>query len=177
MKNLKLFFKPIIRLFIKELNLYNDISNMKKYYILCEKYKKNSFIANFFKIILIYKHHKIFINYSCDISEESNVGKVIFRHPIGIVIGGGAIIEDDVIIHQNVTFGALKFDKKESRGIPCNQIVKKGTIICTGAKILGDVVIGENCIVGANAVVTKDVPDGATVVGYNRIILKESKNG
>lgn len=81
-------------------------------------------------------------------------------------------MEDDVIVHQNVTFGALRFSKEERRGISCNQIIKKGTIICAGAKILGDVTIGENCIIGANAVVTKNVPDGATVVGYNKIILK-----
>lgn len=52
------------------------------------------------------------------------------------------------------------------------QFIRKNTIICTGAKILGDLTIGENCIIGANAVVTKDVPDGATVVGFNKIILK-----
>ncbi|MBQ9025560.1 MAG: hypothetical protein IJ104_04175 [Methanobrevibacter sp.] len=86
-------------------------------------------------------------------------------------MGGGARISDGVVIHQNVTFGALRFDKN-LRGIFCYQYVGKNSIIGAGAKILGDVTIGENCIVGANAIVTRDVPDNATVVGYNRIIIK-----
>ena len=170
-------FKIIRKIFIKEININEDIEKMTKYKDLLNKNIKKWYLKKLYSFLSDYYHNKIFIRYACDIIPESKIGKVIFRHPVGIVIGGGAIIEDDVIIHQNVTFGALKFDKTERRGIPCNQIVKKGTIICTGAKILGDVVIGENCIVGANAVVTKDVPDRATVVGYNKIILKENKNG
>lgn len=155
----------------REEELISDIKLQKKYYETKNKFH-NKFISIFLNIKLAKLHDKILYKYGCDITPEAIIGKVLFRHPIGIVIGGGAIIEDDVIIHQNVTFGALKFDIKERRGVPCHQIVKKGTIICTGAKILGNVVIGENCIVGANAVVTKDVPNGATVVGFNKIILK-----
>ncbi|UUF09750.1 hypothetical protein J0J70_12450 [Turicibacter bilis] len=47
-------------------------------------------------------------------------------------------------------------------------MVGKNTIIGAGAKILGDVIIGENCTIGVNAVVTKDVPSNTTVVGYNK---------
>lgn len=157
--------------------LIKDLKKMKKVHFLKEKFKQNFILSRIFTLILLKKHDNILYKYGCDITPEAKLGKIEFRHPIGIVIGGGAIIEDDVIIHQNVTFGALKFDETERRGLPCHQIVKKGTIICTGAKILGDVIIGENCIVGANAVVTKDVPDGATVVGYNKIILRKDKNG
>ena len=81
---------------------------------------------------------------------------------------------DGVIIHQNVTFGALRFDPETRLGIPCQQIVGKNTIIGAGAKILGDVIIGENCTIGANAVVTKDVPSNTTVVGYNKHLLINS---
>ena len=65
-----------------------------------------------------------------------------------VVIGGGAELKDGVIIHQNVTFGAVRFDCKEKRGIFSRQIVWENTIVCAGAKILGDVVIGKNCIIG-----------------------------
>lgn len=164
------------KFFIKEIDINKDIKNMKKFKKLCKEHKKNYILKKLFKFLGDYYHNKIFIKYSCEIIPSCSLGKVIFRHPIGIVIGGGAVINDGVIIHQNVTFGALRFDDKERRGIPCKQIIGKNTIISTGAKILGDVKIGENCIVGANAVVTKDVPDGATVVGYNKIILKEQKN-
>ena len=82
------------------------------------------------------------------------------------------MLADGVIIHHNVTFGALRFDEKEKRGIPCQQIVGQNTIIGCGAKVLGDITIGKNCIIGANAVVTKNVPDDTTVVGFNTFIYK-----
>lgn len=164
--------KFLKKFFLKEININNDIKKMCKLYKISQKFNKFDILKKIFLLLAWREHNKIFYKYSCDISPNCRLGNVIFRHPIGIIIGGGSILEDDVIVHQNVTFGALRFSKEERRGIPCNQIIKKGTIICTGAKILGDVTIGENCIVGANAVVTKDIPDGATVVGYNKIILK-----
>ncbi|MFQ9122464.1 MAG: hypothetical protein ACLR5N_09935 [Haemophilus parainfluenzae] len=54
----------------------------------------------------------------------------------------------------------------------CQQIVGQDTIIGCGAKVLGDVTIGKNCIIGANAVVTKNVPDDTTVVGFTTFIYK-----
>lgn len=94
---------------------------------------------------------------------------------MGIVIGSNAVLNDGVIIHQNVTFGALRFNQ-ERRGIDCKQIVGKNTIICTGAKVLGDITIGENCIIGANAVVTKNVPDNSIVLGLIRFLKIRAKN-
>lgn len=151
--------------------LIDDIQKQKKYFFKL-KNSKNIISTIILKLKLCKMHDKILYKYACDITPEAQIGEVIFRHPLGIVIGGGAFIEDGVIIHQNVTFGALRFDSIERRGIMCKQHIKKNTIICAGAKILGDVTIGENCIVGANAVITKNIPDGATVVGYNKIILK-----
>lgn len=169
-------FRVIRKLIIKEININKDIVKMMKYKRILHENKKNYFLKKISSFLVDYYHNKIFAKYACDIIPEAQIGKVIFRHSLGIVIGGGAIIDDGVIIHQNVTFGALKFDPVERRGIMCKQHIKKNTIICTGAKILGNVTIGENCIVGANAIVTKDVPDGATVVGYNKIIFKNEKN-
>lgn len=164
--------KIIIKLIIKEININSEIVKMKKYQNLLEKNRGNYFLKKIISAIVDYYHNRIFMKYSCDIIPEAQIGKVIFRHSIGVVIGGGAVIEDGVIIHQNVTFGALKFDPIQRRGIMCKQHIKKNSIICAGAKILGNVTIGENCIIGANAVVTKDIPAGATVVGYNKVILK-----
>lgn len=158
--------------FLKEINIKKDIKKMHKLFEVSQNFSNSNMLKKFFLLLAWREHNKIFYKYSCDISPNCRLGNVIFRHPIGVIMGGGSILEDDVIVHQNVTFGALRFSKEERRGISCNQIIKKGTIICAGAKILGDVTIGENCIVGANAVVTKDVPSGATVVGYNKIILK-----
>ena len=48
------------------------------------------------------------------------------------------------------------------------------TTVCAGAKLIGGIVIGENCIIGANAVVTKNVPDDSVVVSANKIISNKS---
>lgn len=130
---------------------------------------QNPIFKLFFTWRSAYLHRKIFIRYACDITPDCTLGKVIFRHPVGIVIGGGAKLADGVIIHQNVTLGALHFDPIDRRGLPCTQTIGENSILCAGAKILGNVVIGKNCIVGANAVITIDVPDNHTAVGYNKI--------
>ena len=137
-----------------------------------ERYKDSKFLRKINSLLVFLLHKRIFRKFACDITPSCKLGNVVFRHPTGIVIGGGAVLADGVIIHQNVTFGALRFDEKEKRGIPCQQIVGQDTIIGCGAKVLGDVTIGKNCIIGANAVVTKDVPDDTTVVGFNTFIYK-----
>lgn len=168
-----MFRKFIISTFFKSFNenLLTDIRRMHKYF----KCKENSskYIKPFYVLLVNHYHKKIYYKYSCDITPSCQLGNIEFRHPIGIVIGGSAVLNDGVIIHQNVTLGALRFDK-ERRGVDCKQVVGKNTIICTGAKILGDIRIGENCIIGANAVVTKNVPDNSIVVGFNKIIENKS---
>lgn len=164
-----MFRKFIISTFFKSFNenLLTDIRRMHKYF----KCKENSskYIKPFYVLLVNHYHKKIYYKYSCDITPSCQLGKVEFRHPLGIVIGGGAVLADGVIIHQNVTLGALRFNA-ERRGVDCKQIIGRNTIICAGAKILGNVNIGENCIVGANAVVTKDIPDNSVVVGFNKVI-------
>lgn len=66
---------------------------------------------------------------------------------------------------QQVTIG-VDFEK-DPYGAPT---VGEGTLIGAGAKIIGKVKIGKGCHIGANAVVTKDIPNGATVIGANKII-------
>ena len=162
------------KIFLKSLNeeLVSLITLMQRFNKNVEKYRNNKVLCNINKFFVFLLHKKIFRRFACDITPGCQLGKVIFRHPTGIVIGGGAVLADGVIIHQNVTFGALRFDEKEKRGIPCQQIVGQDTIIGCGAKVLGDVTIGKNCIIGANAVVTKNVPDDTTVVGFNTFIYK-----
>ncbi|OPH36216.1 serine acetyltransferase [Moraxella lacunata] len=162
--------KNIARRILGIYSITDDIAVMQKYARLAERYHRNLIFYKLFSLLKVYYHQKIFRHFACDIRPECELGKVIFRHPLGIVIGGGAKLADGVIIHQNVTFGALTFDEIERRGVFCQQIVGENSIICTGAKVLGDVHIGKNCIIGANAVVTKDVPDGYTAVGFNKLI-------
>ena len=95
-------------------------------------------------------------------------GGVFIDHGIGVVIGATAEVEEGVTIYHGVTLGAT--------GKPCQNkrhpTVKKGAIIGSGAKILGNITIGENAKIGANSVVLRSVPNGATAVGVPAKIIK-----
>src|SRR5690606_24970103 len=88
----------------------------------------------------------------------------IMGHPYGIVIHSSARIGEKVTILHQVTIGGK--DASTLRDVP---IIGDQVTIGAGAKILGPITIGKDATIGANAVVTKDVPEGATVVGANRI--------
>ncbi|MDP0449542.1 serine acetyltransferase [Glaesserella parasuis] len=128
-------------------------------------------LSFYFAIFLVnYYRNKIYYKYHCDIHPLCILGNNLsFRHPIGIVIGSGTEIKDNVTILQHVTLGGAKFDEM-GFGIPYKQIIGNNCIIGAGAKILGDLTIGDNCVIGANAVITKDIPDNCTVVGFNKIV-------
>ena len=164
----------LYRFFLRSLSeeLIFLIRLMQRFNQNIERYEDSKFLRKINSLLVFLLHKRIFRKFACDITPSCKLGNVVFRHPTGIVIGGGAVLADGVIIHQNVTFGALRFDEKEKRGIPCQQIVGQNTIIGCGAKVLGDITIGKNCIIGANAVVTEDGPDGTTVVGFNNFIYK-----
>ncbi|WP_131795854.1 serine O-acetyltransferase [Fluoribacter gormanii] len=96
---------------------------------------------------------------------------VVIDHGMGIVIGETSIIGDNVLLYHGVTLGATHY--KEGKRHPS---VRSGAIIGAGSKILGDIVIGEHAQIGANSVVLKSVPPGASVVGAPaRIINKATK--
>lgn len=91
------------------------------------------------------------------------------HHARGCTIAAAKICEG-VVIYQNVTVGAnLRFNRIagewENVGTP---ILSRNVIVCDGAKILGPVVIGENTVVAAGAIVTKDVPADSVAYGTNR---------
>ena len=92
-------------------------------------------------------------------------------HPIGIVIGDGVVVKDDVMIFQHVTLGSHGKNKKEMQ----YPTVESGVIIYPGVKIIGGVTIGENAIIGANSVVNIDVPANSTAVGVPCKILTNKK--
>jgi UDP-2-acetamido-3-amino-2,3-dideoxy-glucuronate N-acetyltransferase len=90
----------------------------------------------------------------------------------GVQIWDGVQVEDDVFIGPNVTFLNDKYAKSRNSNFQLlPTLLKKGCSIGGNATILPGITIGENAVVGAGTVVTRDVPDGATVVGNPGRIL------
>ena len=102
--------------------------------------------------------------FQADIHPAARIGRgILLDHATGLVIGETAEIGDGVTIYQNVTLGGTSPDN----GIAGKRhpTISDGAIIGSGAQVLGPITIGVRARVGANAVVTKDVPEGTTVVG------------
>lgn len=96
-----------------------------------------------------------------EIHPGATIGKrLVIDHGMGVVVGETAQIGDDCIIFHGVTLGGIKFDPVKRHPTVGNKV-----LIGTGAKVLGPVILGDGSRVGANAVVTKDVAAGVTVVG------------
>ncbi|MDR1952217.1 MAG: N-acetyltransferase [Elusimicrobiota bacterium] len=84
----------------------------------------------------------------------------------GVQIWDGIEIEDDVFIGPNVTFCNDKYPKSGNKNFKLEKIlIKKGASVGGNATILPGITIGENALIGAGSVVTKDVEDGAVVIG------------
>ena len=111
----------------------------------------------FSRILTNLLYEKIYIDYSMIIGRNSIVGiNISFPHLQNIVIGDGVVIGNNCFIYQDVTLG-------QNRGK--YPVIGDNVIIYAGAKIFGNVSVGNNAIIGANAVVTKNVPDNAIVGG------------
>lgn len=106
---------------------------------------------------LVFREHKIAT--SCDISTPLPRSTEL-PHPVGIVVGGEVEVGRNVRIQQNVTLGRPAPDP--DAGYPT---VGDDVRIGSGAVVLGDVDLGEGCVVGANSVVLDDVSPHTTVVG------------
>lgn len=111
----------------------------------------------FFMTRLVQILYSIDIDYRADIS-----GGIVIIHGVGIVIGQGAVIRTGATIYHGVTLGR----KKQGFVIPSDDgfpTIESNCTLGAGAKILGPVLIGTNCIIGPNCVVTEDVPEDHTV--------------
>jgi len=106
--------------------------------------------------------------YGIELPYTVELGKrVVFEHQHGIVIHGQARIGDGCIIRQGVTIGNKSLDAPFDAPIIGNYVN-----IGAGAKILGKVTIGHHASIGANAVVTRDIPDYAVAVGIPAEVIK-----
>lgn len=121
----------------------------------------------------IYLIHNSFVPYKCEIGEGTEFG----YKGIGLVIHSEAKIGRDCLIGTNVTIGGGGGGSREMlpefdavRGIV--PVIGDRVYISTGAKVIGSIVVGDDAIIGANAVVISDVPAGAVVGGVPAKILR-----
>lgn len=94
-------------------------------------------------------------------------GGVFIDHGMGVVIGETAVIKKGAVLYQGVTLGGT--GKEHGKRHPT---VLEGATIYAGASVLGNITVGKGAKVGASALVLKDVPDYATVVGVPAKIIK-----
>ena len=130
-------------------------------------------IANFFCLAKFDLIARIISQFSrfltgIEIHPKAKIGKNLFiDHGMGVVIGETSEIGDNVTIYHGVTLGGISpsIDSDKQRNVKRHPTLKNNVVVGSGAQILGPISIGENAKVGANAVVTKDVPDNAVMVG------------
>ena len=108
-----------------------------------------------------------------DIHPACTIGRRVFLdHAFGVVIGETAIVGNDVLIYQGVTLGGVSLD----RGVKRHPTIGNHTVIGSGAKVLGDITIGENCRIGSNSVVVKSIPNDSTAVGLPARIIDKGRD-
>ncbi len=103
-----------------------------------------------------------------EIHPKAKIGKNFFiDHGMGVVIGETSEIGDNVTIYHMVTLGGISpsIDSDGQRNVKRHPTLKNNVVVGSGAQVLGPVTVGENAKIGANAVVTKNVPENAVMVG------------
>src|SRR3984885_6783182 len=107
-----------------------------------------------------------------EIHPGAKIGRRVFiDHGLGVVIGETSVVGDDVTLYQGVTLGGT--GKEQGKRHPT---LMDNVVVGSGAKILGNIIVGRNCRIGAGSVVLRNVPDDSTVVGVpGHIVFREGK--
>jgi serine O-acetyltransferase len=107
-----------------------------------------------------------------EIHPGAQIGRRLFiDHGMGVVIGETSIVGDDVTLYQGVTLGGTGKEKGKR-----HPTIGSGVTIGSGAKILGNIAVGDNCRVGAGSVLLRSVPENSTIVGVpGHIVLRDGK--
>lgn len=124
----------------------------------------------FWKALARFLSHIARLLTGIEIHPGAKIGRRFFiDHGMGVVIGETAEIGDDVLMFHAVTLGGTSMEKAKRHPTIGNNV-----LIGMGAKIIGPIKIGDNCKIGANAVVNKDIPPNCTVVGVpGRIVTRD----
>ncbi len=130
-------------------------------------------IANFFSIAKLDLIARIISQFSrfltgIEIHPKAIIGENLFiDHGMGVVIGETSEIGNNVTIYHMVTLGGISpsINSDDQRNSKRHPTLMDNVVVGSGAQVLGPVVVGKNAKIGANAVVTKDVPENAVMVG------------
>ena len=130
-------------------------------------------IANFFEKAKFNLIARIISQFSrfltgIEIHPNANIGKNLFiDHGMGVVIGETSDIGDNVTIYHMVTLGGIapSINSNDQRNVKRHPTIQDDVVIGSGAQVLGPVTVGRCAKIGANAVITKDVPEKAVMVG------------
>jgi serine O-acetyltransferase len=130
-------------------------------------------IANFFQLSKFHLVARIISQLSrfltgIEIHPGAKIGKNLFiDHGMGVVIGETSEIGNNVTIYHMVTLGGIapSINSNDQRQVKRHPTLSDCVVVGSGAQILGPVMVGANAKIGANAVVTKDVPENAVMVG------------
>ena len=130
-------------------------------------------IANFFCVAKFDLIARVISQFSrfltgIEIHPKAKIGKNLFiDHGMGVVIGETSEIKDDVTIYHMVTLGGIapSINSNDQRDLKRHPTLEDNVVVGSGAQVLGPVTVGKNAKIGANAVVTKDVPENAVMIG------------
>jgi len=130
-------------------------------------------IANFFSVAKFDLIARVISQFSrfltgIEIHPGAKIGKNLFiDHGMGVVIGETSEIGDNVTIYHMATLGGIapSINSNDQRNIKRHPTIKDEVVIGSGAQVLGPVTVGRCAKIGANAVITKDVPEKAVMVG------------
>ena len=155
---------PAARTKLEVFLLYPSVHALILHRLAHRLYKKN----RFFIARLISQLNRALTG--IEIHPGATIGKgILIDHGMGVVIGETAEVGDRVTIYHGTTLGGTGKDTGKR-----HPTVGSNVIIGAGSKLLGPIIIVDNAKIGANAVVLKDVPQGATVVGIpGRVVIKK----
>lgn len=154
----KLTYKSLIKWYIADMGFRAIILYRISNLLYCK---------NRYRLAQIVKNYNLKIN-GCDISPKAFIDEgLLIPHPNGIVIGSECKVGKNVTILQQVTLGISSLGSME------NPVIEDNVYIGAGSKILGDINIGSNCTIGANAVVTKSFKSNLIIVGIPAKAIKE----
>lgn len=141
---------------------------LKRYVFASKLWHKGGLINQFFAMMLNKRNSVL---YGCNIYPQAELGEGLYvPHFVGITIGNTTILGKNCTVFPNVVIGASYSPKRENPSGRRHAKCGDNCVFGANSSIIGAITIGNNVTIGAGAVVTRDVPDGATVIGVNCII-------